>query len=93
MNKKEIFKVVLIAIVGTGVAGAIVNMLLGDINEKTAQYNDVEVVEASVGIPDPEIFNEDTINPTVDVYVGNCPDTNGNGVLDHDELVNCSRGQ
>ena len=91
MNKKDIFMVVGVAILGVMASAVIVNMVLGDVNEKSETFNSIEVVKAAVGTPDSEVFNPDAINPTVDVYVGNCIDKNGNGQLDDDELIGCSK--
>lgn len=93
MRKKDIISIVAVAILGVVAAIVAVNSILGDIDDKSATFRSIEVVNSGVGVPDPEVFNPDAINPTVDVYVGNCLDKNGNGQLDEDELIGCSRSE
>ena len=91
MTKKDIISVVAVAILGVAMAIVVVNALLGDIDDKSATFRSIDVVNSSVGAPDPEVFNPEAINPTVDVFVGTCVDKNGNGTLDEDELVGCTK--
>lgn len=91
MKKKDIISIVAVAILGTVAAIVAVNSILGDINDKSATFRSIEGVSSNVGTPDPEVFNPSAINPTVDVYVGNCIDKNSNGQLDEDELVGCHK--
>ena len=93
MKRKDIISIVAVAILGVVAVIVAVNSILGDIDDKSATFRSIEVVNSSVGAPDPEVFNPDAINPTVDVFVGNCVDKNGNGQLDEDELVGCSRSE
>lgn len=93
MSKKDIASIIAVAILGTVAAIVAVNSILGDINDKSATFKYIDVVSNSVGTPDPEVFNPDAINPTVDVFVGGCVDKNGNGQLDEDEKIGCVRGQ
>ncbi len=91
MSKKDIISIIAVAILGVVAAFVGVNSILGDINDKSATFRSIEVVNSSVGEPDPEVFNPEAINPTVDVFVGNCVDKNGNGQLDDDEKIGCNK--
>ena len=91
MKKKDIISIVAVAVLGVVAAIVTVNSILGDINDKSVTFRSIDVVSSDVGTPDPEVFNPRAINPTVDVYVGNCVDKNGNGQLDEDELIGCSK--
>lgn len=91
MSKKDIISIIAVAILGVVAAIVGVNAILGDINDKSVTFKSIDVVSKDVGTPDPEVFNPDAINPTVEVYVGNCIDKNGNGNLDDDELVGCTK--
>lgn len=91
MSKKDIISIIAVAILGVVAAIVGVNAILGDINDKSVTFKSIEVISKDVGIPDPEVFNPDAINPTVEVYVGNCVDKNGNGNLDEDELLGCTK--
>lgn len=93
MRRKDIVSIVAVAILGIVVAIVAVNSILGDISDKSATFRSIEAVNSNVGTPDPEVFNQDAINPTVDVYVGTCVDKNGNGQLDDDELDGCVRNE
>ncbi len=49
------------------------------------------ISEKLLQAPDPEIFNAGAINPTIEVYVGDCEDIDQNGILDMAELIACGR--
>ena len=72
MKNTDIALVVMIALVTTVVSYFLGNALLGDPNEKVTTVNYMDVISADVGEPDEESFNVDALNPTVEVYVGNC---------------------
>ena len=91
MSKKDIISIIAVAILGTVAAIVGVNAILGDINDKSVTFKSIDVVSKEVGTPDPEVFNPDAINPTVEVFVGGCVDKNSNGKLDEDELVGCTK--
>ena len=89
MKQSDIITVVLIAIVGTIAAFFLVNSILGDPSEKTVSFKYVINEVGDVVEPDAEVFNEDAINPTVEVYVGACVDINQDGEIDLAEKVEC----
>lgn len=91
MKQSDIITIILVAISGTVVAFLSVNALLGDPNEKTAEVKTIDVIASELEVPDPEVFNEDAINPTIEVYVGECEDVDQNGILDRAELVACGQ--
>lgn len=91
MRQSDIITVILIAGIGVFAAFFLCNMILGNPDEKTVTFKTVQVVDASLASPDPELFNQDAINPTVEVYVGNCQDLDQNGVLDVAEQILCGR--
>ncbi len=92
MKKSDLVTAGFIAILGTIVAFFLVNSILGDPSEKTVSFKYVanNVGTASeLSIPDSEVFNKDAINPTVEVYVGECVDIDQNGEIDIAERVEC----
>ncbi|MBR2864541.1 hypothetical protein IKG12_03405 [Candidatus Saccharibacteria bacterium] len=91
MKQSDIFTVIIVATVGTIAAAILCNMLLGDPNDKVVTFNVVSVVKPDLADPDPEVFNPDAINPTVEVYVGDCIDSDQDGQLSDDELASCGR--
>ena len=74
MKKTDIAAVILISVITTLIAYFIGNALLGDPNEESTTITYMDVVKADVSQPDPEVFNPEAVNPTVEVFVGNCTD-------------------
>lgn len=91
MRQSDIFTVIAVAVVGVLVSSMLLNMILGNPDEKSVSFKTVEVIEATLETPDPEVFNPEAINPTVEVYVGDCVDQDQNGELDEAELIACGR--
>lgn len=92
MKQSDIFTLILVAGIGTLGAFFICNALLGDPSEASVKFTRLSsVISADLTDPDPEIFNSTAINPTIEVYVGDCEDIDQNGILDMAELVACGR--
>lgn len=92
MKQSDIFTLILIAGIGTLAAFFACNAILGDPNEAKTSFTRLSsVIESNLVQPDPEVFNEDAINPTIEVYVGDCVDVDQNGLLDRAELIACGR--
>ena len=91
MRQSDIFTVIAVTVVGVIVSSIFLNMILGNPDEKSVQFKTVAVVEPSLTDPDPEVFNLDAINPTVEVYVGECLDVDQDGQLSEAELIACGR--
>lgn len=72
MKNTDIALVVMIALVATVVSYFLGNAILGDPNDQVTTVSYMEVIGSNVDEPDPESFNIDALNPTVEVYVGNC---------------------
>ena len=69
-----------LAIVGVIIAYLICNILVGTWATDSYNIKTIEsTVSADVASPDPEIFNYRALNPTVEVYVGNCKEFDSNG--------------
>ena len=92
MKKSDILTVIMVATVGTVVAAVLCNMLLGNPDDKSVSFKNITVVDPELAEPDPEVFNIEAINPTVEVYVGNCVDQDQDGKLSDEELAVCGRG-
>lgn len=91
MKQSDILTIIIVAIVGVVVSTFLLNMILGDPNAKSVSFRTVDVIEASLTEPDPEVFNPTAINPTVEVYVGDCADRDQDGTLSEAELIACGR--
>ena len=91
MKQSDIFTIIAVALVGIIISALLLNMIIGNPDEKYVSFNVVEVIEPELEKPNSEVFNPDAINPTVEVYVGDCVDQDQNGVLDEAELIACGR--
>ena len=85
--KNDLFTAILVAIIGVVVSYLICNTFYGEIPPYTFSTID-EVVSADYTEPDPAIFNFRAINPTVEVYVGDC-----DGSDDYEKCINESNGE
>jgi len=91
MKQSDIITVILIAVVGVIVSAFACNALLGNPDDASVSFKTVEAIEDGLAQPDPEVFNTSAVNPTVEVYVGNCEDVDQNGSLDSAELLACGQ--
>lgn len=74
----DLFTSIIAAIVGILIAFFVTNIFMGPIEDVT--YKKVSSnVDATLSEPDPEIFNYKALNPTVEVYVGECEEYNRYG--------------
>ena len=77
--KSELFTAVIAAIAGVLVAYFVCNLLIGEIEPvsiKTVE-NDVS---AELTDPNPEVFNYKALNPTVEIFIGDCTEYDASGV-------------
>ncbi len=94
MKRSDIYSLVLIAGIGTLAAFLACNAILGDPNDAKVELKTVNTVLTNdLAEPNEEIFNSTAINPTIEVYVGDCEDIDQNGMLDKAELIACGREQ
>ena len=91
MRRSDIFTVTFVASVGILLTFIACSFLLGDPDTRYLKHKTIGKITADLTSPDPEVFNVDAINPTVEVYVGSCEDVDRNGILDRAELVACGR--
>lgn len=91
MKQSDIIAIALIATIGVIGSTFAINALLGDPSEKTVSYKSIEVISADLDEPDPNVFNADAINPTVEVIIGQCADLDGDGQLSAEEQEACGR--
>lgn len=91
MRRSDIFTVTFVASVGVLLTFIACSFLLGDPDTRYLKHKTIGKITADLTNPDPEVFNVDAINPTVEVYVGSCEDVDRNGILDRAELVACGR--
>ncbi|MDB5168444.1 MAG: exported protein of unknown function [Candidatus Saccharibacteria bacterium] len=70
MKKTDIAMIILIASVSILVSYFIAKAVIGDVKEQTAKVKIAEKITAEVSDPDPQVFNSNAINPTVEVIIG-----------------------
>ena len=73
--KNDLITAIVAAIASVVVSYFICNMFIG----KSGDFSFTTVdssVSSDLASPDAELFNYDSLNPTVEVYVGNCTDVN-----------------
>ena len=75
MKKTSIAAIILISVITTLIAYFIGNSILGDPNEESVTITYMDIISADISQPNPEVFNPEAVNPTVEVYVGNCEES------------------
>ena len=70
MKKTDIAMIILIASMSMLVSYFVVNAILGDSQSSSVNVKTIDPIGATVEDPDPRIFNDDAINPTVEVFIG-----------------------
>lgn len=80
--KNELVTAIGAAIMGVLIAFFVTNLFIGDIEDVTVKTVE-STVSTEVAEPDPEIFNYKALNPTVEVYVGDCTQYENGECIDH----------
>lgn len=70
MKKTDIAMIILIASLSVLVAYFIAKAIVGDVGDQRETVQTVEAITTEVVEPDPDVFNEEAINPTVEVFIG-----------------------
>lgn len=71
--KKDLLTSIALFIIGIVAAYLIVGLFFGEDDGKSVTVKTVGTsITSSISEPDPEVFNYRAINPTVEVYVGEC---------------------
>ena len=76
--KNELVLSIITAVAGVLIAFFVCNLFIGDIQPVSVKTVDSSI-NASLTEPDPEIFNNQALNPTVEVYIGSCTEYNALG--------------
>lgn len=92
MKRSDIITICLIAGIGVIASYVILNMVLGDPSEFSVDYKYIDEISADVTSPSEINFNSQAINPTVEVYVGECLDSDGDGTISSAERAACIAG-
>ena len=72
MKNTDIAMIILVASISVVVSYFLGNAILGDPNERVETVSYMNKIDSGIEQPDVETFNAHALNPTVEVYVGNC---------------------
>jgi hypothetical protein len=76
MKRSDIAMIILIAAVSVGLAYFIANSVLGSITTQSVKVKTIDPITSMIEQPNPNVFNENAINPSVEVTINNTtPDT------------------
>lgn len=76
--KKDLITAIVVTILGVVVSFFVCNLIFGNIDGVTFKTLDTEI-SSDVDAPNPEVFNYRALNPTVEVYVGDCTEFSDTG--------------
>lgn len=85
--KTDLFTAVVAAIAGVVVAYIVCNIFLPELENVSFKVLSSGVNYNTLTAPESDVFNYRAVNPTVEVYVGECEQYDENG-----ECINISRG-
>lgn len=74
MKRTDLAMIVLIAGVSAGIAYFVASSVLGGMTEQGVKVKTIDLVTSVVETPDTKIFNENAINPSVEVNINNTPE-------------------
>lgn len=77
MKKSDIAMIVLIASVSVVVAFFVAKSIFGDFNSGKVTVKTIDLIESTIVEPDTKIFNENAINPAVQVEINGTGESNG----------------
>ena len=72
MKNSDIAMVILVSFVSVVVSYLLGNAIMGDPNDRVETIQYMTPISNTIEQPDIETFNPHALNPTVEVYVGNC---------------------
>ena len=70
MKRSDIATIILIASISVMVAYFVADAVIGKPSSKNETVPAATPISAAVESPDPNIFNKDAINPTIEVQIG-----------------------
>lgn len=70
MKRTDIAMIILIASVSMLVSYFVAKSVLGDIQSEAVTVKTADPISPEVTEPDTRVFNEDAVNPTVEVFIG-----------------------
>lgn len=70
MKKSEIAMVILIGSVSLLISYLIMNKLFGNPKNESVNVKTIERISTNIQEPNPNVFNKEAINPTVEITIG-----------------------
>jgi hypothetical protein len=70
MKRSDIAMIVFIASISMLLSYFIAKTLIGDVQNEAVTVKTVDAISKDVNSPDTRVFNDDAVNPTVEVYIG-----------------------
>jgi len=71
VKRTDIAMIIFIASISMLLSYFVAKTVLGDIQNEAVTVKTVDAITKNVNGPDERIFNQDAVNPTVEVYIGN----------------------
>lgn len=71
MKRTDLAMIVFIAAASAGIAYFVASSVLGNMTEQAVKVKTVDPITSTVETPDSKIFNENAINPSVEVNINN----------------------
>ena len=71
MKKSDVAMIILIASMSILIAYFVAQAVIGGGTAQTAKVKTVDPISSEVVAPDPNIFNSNAINPTIEALIGN----------------------
>ena len=69
MKRTDIAMIVLIASLSAGIAYVAASSFLGSASEQTTKVKTIDSITSVIEAPDPRIFNDEAINPSVEANI------------------------
>ena len=76
--------IIFIAAVSAGIAYFVANSILGGKTEQGVKVQTIDPITSTVETPNATIFNEQSINPSIEVNINNTPETTTTGAASSD---------
>ena len=70
MKRTDIAMIIFIASISIIGSYLVAKTIIGDARSEAVTVKTVDAISQEVSEPDERIFNEDAVNPTVEVYIG-----------------------
>lgn len=90
MKQSDLLTIIVITIFGFFISIYGVNAILGNPDNAKYQLKQPMPISNELAEPDREVFNPGAVNPTIEVFIGACVDSNQNGILEPTEKLECA---